>query len=523
LCAASECTAENGCFFKLSRRRAREAQVVLVNHSLLVLELLRGGVGLPPWDALVIDEAHHLPRVAAEACARRVSAQSWTSDLLGLGGQGEPGATDQVRRLIRPWRSKTQRGRTLEDLRRLEVDLGAVLVDSRGFFAAIQADEAYPTAGARTRYRLGAGAGGPFPLSTFPLIEATRALAERHRDLVSDLRDRLGEEPADAWLEIERRIDRVVEACGELDFLVEAGDANHVYWIEDHAREGVVLRARPLELSAALGERLAAGGPLILTSATLADGETARFFARQCGLEEIARELLLPPVFPIAEQVLCVAPEMIRDPTDANHVDDLAEGIQRLAVALPRKLLVLFTAHETLRRVEERIRVRLEDRGIWVYAQGKDASRSTLTEAFQKSDRAVLLGAASFWEGVDFPGAELEILVMVRLPFPVPRDPFVEAYAERLREEGHDPFDAYMLPEAVQRFRQGFGRLIRRHGDRGVFVVLDPRILRRAYGMRFTSTLGADLRAVDSWAALVSEAERWFAGDPGAPGEEEGP
>jgi ATP-dependent DNA helicase DinG len=166
--------------------------------------------------------------------------------------------------------------------------------------------------------------------------------------------------------------------------------------------------------------------------------------------------------------------------------------------------------------------VRLEDRGIWVYAQGKDASRSSLTEAFQKSDRAVLLGAASFWEGVDFPGAELEILVMVRLPFPVPRDPFVEAYAERLREEGHDPFDAYMLPEAILRFRQGFGRLIRRRGDRGVFVILDPRVLRRAYGTRFTETLGAGVRPVDSWEALIEESERWFAGDVKAPNEEEG-
>jgi Rad3-related DNA helicase len=522
LCTGSECAAESGCFFKLSRRRARDAQVVLVNHSLLVLELLRGGVGLPPWDALVIDEAHHLPRVAAEACARRVSAQSWTSDLLGLGGQGEPGATDQIRRVIRGWRSKTQRSRTLEDLRKMEVDLGGVLELSRGFFAAIRQVESYPGPGGRARYRLGAGAGGPFPPVTLPLIEAAQGLAERHRSLVRDLKDRLDEEPADAWPEIERRIDRVAEACEDLAFVVEAGDAGHVYCIEDHAREGVVLRARPLDLSSVLGQRLAAGGALVLTSATLADGKSARFFASQCGLQEIARELLLPAVFPIAKQVLCMAPTMIREPTEAQHVEDLAEGIQRLAVALPRKVLVLFTAHETLRSVEERIRVRLEDRGIWVYAQGKDATRSTLTEAFQKSDRAVLLGAASFWEGVDFPGADLEILVMARLPFPVPRDPFVEAYAERLREEGRDPFDAYMLPEAILRFRQGFGRLIRRRGDRGIFVILDPRILRRAYGTRFTGTLNGGVRAVDSWDALIAESERWFAGEAEAPGKEDG-
>jgi len=154
----------------------------------------------------------------------------------------------------------------------------------------------------------------------------------------------------------------------------------------------------------------------------------------------------------------------------------------------------------------------LEDRGIRVYAQGKEGSRSALAEAFRKSQRAVLLGAASFWEGVDFPGEALEILVMVRLPFPVPHDPFVEAYSERLREEGCDPFESYMLPEAIVRFRQGFGRLIRRRGDRGIFAILDPRVLRKGYGARFTSTLGVEVKPVDSWATLIQEAERWFSG-----------
>jgi hypothetical protein len=154
----------------------------------------------------------------------------------------------------------------------------------------------------------------------------------------------------------------------------------------------------------------------------------------------------------------------------------------------------------------------LEDRGIRVYAQGRESSRQALAEAFQASERAVLLGAASFWEGVDFPGQDLEILIMVRLPFPVPSDPFVEAYGERLREEGKDPFESFMLPEAIVRFRQGFGRLIRRREDRGIFAILDPRVLRRGYGPRFTQALSIPVHSVPTWDALVAEAEGWFLG-----------
>lgn len=509
-CSSGGCSPDDGCFFKLSRRKARESQIVLVNHSLLVLELLAGSVGLPPWEGLVIDEAHHLPRVAAEALARRVSSRVWTVALLALGGQGEPGATDQVRRLIRGWGSKSERERIIARLREMETDLGQLLELSGRFFADLKMEEGYPGPGRRARYRLGAGSGGPFPETTYPLLNSATNLLERHRSLIRDLKSGIESDEKESLSEIERPVEMAAEVCDALTFLVEANDPGTVYWIEDRERDGAVLRSRPLELSDALGERLQTGRALVMTSATLAADRSTSFFAGQCGLTEDTKELILPPVFPIEKQVLSLAPKMIREPNEAEHTSDLAEGIQRLAIEIGRKLLVLFTAHETLRRVEEQIRGPLQDRGIWVYAQGGDASRSTLAEAFQTSERAVLLGAASFWEGVDFPGADLEVLVLVRLPFPVPTDPFVEAYSEKLREDGIDPFNSYMLPEAITRFRQGFGRLIRRKGDRGVFAILDPRVLRRGYGSRFTEALGIPAKSVGSWDELVSETEMWF-------------
>jgi Rad3-related DNA helicase len=509
-CASGECAAEDGCFFKLSRRRAREAHVVLVNHALLVIELLHQAAGLPDADAIVIDEAHHLPRIAGDALAKRASARGFRRDLLGLGGQGEPGATDRIRRLVRGWPAAAERQRLLRRIREMEAELGELIAATDAFFADVRREPGYPPPGGRARYRLGAGSGGPFPASTYPLIESASRLLERHAALIDEITPRLDEEVRERILpEAEADVEAARAAVAVLTSLVEADEAGTVYWMEDDANEGPTFHARPLDLSSTLGSRLASGRPLILTSATLAADGRTEFFSRQCGLPADARSLILPPVFDLERQVRVLVPESIHDPTEAGHTGDLGDGILKLASGISRKILVLFTAHETLRRVEERIREPLEARGIHLYAQGQQ-TRQALTEAFLSSPRAVLLGAASFWEGVDFPGEDLELLVMVRLPFPVPNDPFVEAYSERLREEGFDPFETYMLPEAIVRFRQGFGRLIRRRDDRGVFAVLDPRILRRGYGARFRGALGSPTRAVSSWDALIHEAEEHF-------------
>ncbi|MFB3909129.1 MAG: ATP-dependent DNA helicase [Candidatus Eisenbacteria bacterium] len=515
-CATTGCDADSGCFFKLSRKRAREAHIVLVNHSLLVLDLLHGSVGLPDWDGAILDEAHHLPRIAGDALARRMSGRAWNAAMLGLGGQGEPGASDLYRRLARAIPDKEERQRRLRRVREVESELGRLLERSRAFFADLRATAEVPPATGRERYRQGAGSGGPFPESTYPLLEAASGLLDRHEQILRDVLPAIapmpaGEQVAEAIVpEIRTQLDAAREALDALTFLVEADAAETVYWFERDG-EDLSLHSRPLQMSGPLGERLVSGRAVVLTSATLAADRGTEFFARQCGLPADTPSLILPPVFDLASQVKALVPARMPEPTAPGHEADLAEGIVKLATALPRKLLVLFTAHETLRRVEERIRTPLQDRGVRVYAQGRDAGgRQALISGFVESERAVLLGAASFWEGVDFPGEDLEILVMARLPFPVPTDPFVEAYAERLREDGRDAFDDYMLPEAIVRFRQGFGRLIRSREDRGVFAVLDARILTRRYGSRFREAIGIPVEAPASWDALVQAAEAWF-------------
>jgi ATP-dependent DNA helicase DinG len=229
---------------------------------------------------------------------------------------------------------------------------------------------------------------------------------------------------------------------------------------------------------------------VLLTSATLAPGGDFEPLLRAVGLEagEAATECLDSP-FPLARMVRCVVLEGAA-PTDRAYVDELAAVLTALA-PLGRSTLVLLTSFAMLESLAARLRAPLAAAGVPLLAQTPGEPAAPLADAFRDRPGSVLLGTASFWEGVDFPGSALEILVIARLPFPVPTDPVVEARSERIAAEGGDPFRELMLPEAVLRFRQGVGRLIRGASDRGVVLVADPRLVRSTYGARFAACLPA--------------------------------
>ena len=196
-----------------------------------------------------------------------------------------------------------------------------------------------------------------------------------------------------------------------------------------------------------------------------------------------------------------------------DEAEVVAEVVTALAERTGRNQLALFTAHERLRRARERLRQSLPP-SARLLAQEWDGSPSLVSERFRAERGAVLLGVQSLWEGVDFPGEALEILVVAKLPFSVPDDPLVEARGERLAGDGLDPFRADALPEAVLRFRQGVGRLIRRADDRGVLVVCDPRLATASYRRAFLAALPVAPRAVEDSRALAEEAASFLAGSP---------
>lgn len=520
-CSGPACRPESGCFFKASRIRARDAHLIIVNHSLLLIDLLTGAAGIPDWNGAVIDEGHHLPRAAAEPLSFSVSESALEGVLKSLGGRGEPGLTDQLRKVVRGHPGKAERAEILARLRELEAETGRLSLLARSFWADMKAAPDFPVGEERRRYGPTAPVRGEFPASGFDLCNQFEQQLQGLGGEIEGLR-RLRRDATEVELwplaEAEQQWDEAREELRKLEELLTPDKEGFIYWVEPATAAGVALKAAPLEVGPQLREVLFRRKNTIVTSATLALGGRFEHIAHKLGLDEGEYEaLLLPTPFQLQRQVSAVVVTGTPDPNDREFPASLAQGVEMLTRGLRRKTLVLFTSHEALRRVESVLRAPLEERGIRLLAQGLDGGQRQVKAGFQEVGPAVLLGTASFWEGVDFPGEELEILIMARLPFMVPTDPLVEAMGERMQAEGLDPFRHYQLPEALIRFRQGFGRLIRRLGDRGLFVVVDPRLQSRAYGARFKESVGVPFRSAAGWEDLVRLAEEWFAASETAP------
>jgi ATP-dependent DNA helicase DinG len=245
---------------------------------------------------------------------------------------------------------------------------------------------------------------------------------------------------------------------------------------------------------------------VILTSATLTTSGDFQYLRQRLNAYD-ADTLLLGSPFDFETSTLLYLVNDIPEPHERHAYQRAVErGLFKLCKATRGRTLILFTSYEQLRRTANAITDPLAAEGIFVFEQGEGASRHALLETFRTTDQAVLLGTRSFWEGVDVPGPALSVLVIVRLPFDVPSDPIIAARSETYEM----PFDQYTVPEAILRFRQGFGRLIRTKSDRGVVAIFDRRILTKRYGAAFIDSLPNCSRRVGPMVDLPKAAMRWI-------------
>jgi DNA polymerase-3 subunit epsilon/ATP-dependent DNA helicase DinG len=248
---------------------------------------------------------------------------------------------------------------------------------------------------------------------------------------------------------------------------------------------------------------------VVLTSATLQTNGEFTYIKERLGAVD-AEELAVGSPFDYESQVLLYLPTDIPEPNEPYYQGRLNQALIELATATEGRMLVLFTSYRQLRATYDAIHRPLGERQITVYAQGQGASRSQLLESFRTVPRAVLLGTRSFWEGVDVPGEALSCLVVAKLPFAVPTDPVFAARSAEM----DDPFGQYAVPDAILRFRQGFGRLIRTRTDRGVVVVADVRVQTKGYGPMFVDSLPKCTTVSGPLADLYGQAARWLAREP---------
>jgi ATP-dependent DNA helicase DinG len=429
-CVGRRCPFLSACFAEAARERATEADLVIANHALYFAHIAAGGGVLPEHDAVVFDEAHRLEE----------SAASW------LGGRVSRHA-----------------------LRRLALDVERACREAQKPLPARELDRVE-----RTGERLLRAVAPPAGRRRLREVPPEPALVVI--DALGDLAAALQGEGEQLDLLARRAIgtSAQVEAC------LEPAELERVVWSEPDA-----LAWAPVDVADELRERLWDEGPTaILVSATLTTGEDATFVRRRLGIDE-AREAVVGSPYDYAEQSLLYLPRSMPDPRSDEFTARAADEIVSLLALSEGRALVLTSSYRALDAYRDRVRGRVP---FEVLVQG-EAPRERLLERFRSEVGSVLIATSTFWQGVDVPGESLSLLVIDKLPFSAPGDPLHEARCESVERHGGDWFRDYALPTAMLQLRQGFGRLIRSHADRGVVAILDPRLRTRGYGRAFLAAL----------------------------------
>jgi ATP-dependent DNA helicase DinG len=531
LCQRARCPQFDQCFLFKARKAAAQADVIVVNHHLLLSDLavrrISGNWGesavLPAYTRLVVDEGHHLEDAAAAhlgSTASRRSLQrlfnrldrrgkgllnalimrlSSSNDLLSTASLDLVGS-----RLSPAVHAVREKATVLFDL------LDSLLRESGESVLRLTASFAeHPVWDAGLRLALQDTVGEIELLAEG--LELVRERLETSKNVDDAVMPLLNEM---------RAIARRLQAAGDgLKRALDPGPgAETIRWIEAKGRDrAVTVSTVPLDLAPILREDLfRRAATTVVTSATLATDGRFDFLSSRLGLDEPdvePRTGLFPSPFKYREQALLAIPSDVPPPNlnPTGHFNAAARVTMDLAEAANGGMFVLFTSHRDVRAMAAELRARGADRR-WPLLVHGDETRDQLLSRFRESGAAILVGTASFWEGVDVPGDALRALLIAKLPFRVPSEPITAAHCEAIEKRGGDSFREYMLPHAALRLKQGFGRLVRTAADRGVVVIADPRVVTKNYGRGLIEGLPPARRIVGKWSELLAEVRDFYHG-----------
>lgn len=517
MCNPSKCSKAGVCFLLRARKKAEEADVLIVNHSLLFSDLKTDYNVLPEHHQLVIDEAHQIYQTALQNLGSELSLEMVLRTTESIYRKTGPSFYSSL---------KVRLGSLSERVPAVAWDTFAKHLETIPELCLKVSEQA------KELFQLFERILGPNRTFRFVpqhtnlswwelLLIQIENLTGRIKSLsvvFQNLTSALNGEEADEAEELRylfathlRELQQIQET---LALAVNVNDPKQVTWLEQSAR--LYLKSSPIEVNEILREKIFKRlDTVILTSATLSIADSFNHFLQDIGLPLSTKTAVVDSPFDFDEQMKFYILKNYSHSlpsSDQEKVERLSETILEIVKRMQGRTLVLFTAHKLLQETYTLLQPRLTNINIDTLAQGIHGERTSLLETFKRNSRSVLLGANSFWEGIDIPGETLSCVILVKLPFWPPSLPLIEARSEFLKSQGRDPFQELLLPEAVIRFKQGFGRLIRSKEDRGFVVLLDDRVLAKYYGRYFLNSLPikTHLRGDDN--LLYEKIQEWQLG-----------
>jgi predicted DnaQ family exonuclease/DinG family helicase len=504
------------CFLRSARERADQAHIVVVNHALLLSDLARGGGLIPDYQHLVIDEAHNLEDEATRQLGFSVSQDKldeiWEPQIRLTTQVRQAVAVEGLASSIRDDAEKVVSGvegeatkikqtwsRLWTELERFQANQrdsqnnGSQMLITRQIRTSQSWDELH-----LAWENLDVG-----------LQQTAQSVGRLHRFLDSTKLPAASDQPA-LIMETSNLMDDVETLRGNFNSILGSPIDEDIHWISNDQVRGkptVSVNSAPLDISGTLAAELFQHkDSVVLTSATLSTEGNFKYFKSRVGVDSDSEELLVGSPFDYEKAALLLIPEDMPAPNSDQYVDAMVKVLTDLGTGLKGRTMALFTSYASLRAVAQRLRAPLMGEGIQVLAQSIDGSAQQLMTRFAEEPNSVLLGTASFWEGVDMPPGLLKALVLTRLPFQVPTDPIVRARSDQYEE----PFSQFSVPQAVLRFRQGFGRLIRNKEDKGTIVIMDNRVTAKGYGKSFLRSIPPCTSFPSSLATVGKLAVQWI-------------
>lgn len=478
-CSGRRCPYYARCFVYKARKAAFEAHLVVVNHALVLAEATSPGSGiLPPYGRMVLDEAHNLESIATDYLSHEFSM---------------PELNRIVKRLLRHHREASHRASAV---------LGAA-EELLAFLAKL-----LPRKRDAVRFKVN----GLYWEDLPRLVELQSAFEKHLLELVHYLHDYCDSlEDMNLAQKLSSVSGSLLAFVNSTVFVIKGDQDTHAYWIErmriGRRKSYVRLVAAPISVADDLFKLLYdPKDSVVLCSATLRVGNDFKYMARRLGCRERFRFLTADSPFNYFRQSLVLATDCMPDPAadSEKYASALSAMMKNVFPITNGRALVLFTSYEMMNAVAAHAHEALAEIGLRLLVQGEGLSRESMTRHLKEDGNTVIFGAQSFWEGVDVSGDALSCVVLARLPFAQVGDPVIEARAEQIERSGGSSFRDYTLPEAVIKFRQGFGRLIRTKSDRGVVIIADPRVVTKGYGAIFRRSIPATVHTITDFAELTT-------------------